>query len=93
MSQSTNELPENLRRLRWQCRRGMLELDDLLEQFLEHGYTELNAAQRQTFTALLAAQDTQLSDWLMARATPDDPHQRDLVQRIIAVAEAQWPCA
>ncbi|MBV5307894.1 MAG: succinate dehydrogenase assembly factor 2 [Chromatium okenii] len=81
---------EEFRRLRWQCRRGMLELDDLLEQFLDLGYSELNAAQRHTFTTLLAAQDTQLSDWLMARATPDDPQLRDLVERIIAVAQAQW---
>ncbi|MBK1693208.1 hypothetical protein CKO09_00430 [Chromatium weissei] len=68
----------------------MLELDDLLEQFLERGYAELNAEQRHAFTTLLAVPDTQLSDWLMARTTPNTPQLCDVVQRIIAVAQAQW---
>lgn len=39
---------ENLSRLRWQCRRGMLELDELLEGFLNKTYVNMSAEQKQT---------------------------------------------
>jgi len=76
-------------RLRWQCRRGMLELDYLLRGFLEQGYAELTPTQRQTFVQLLAASDVQLSDWLLARAVPPEPQVRELVAQIIAAAQRQ----
>ena len=33
-----------LARLRWKCRRGMLELDLLLRDFLDSGYQDLDDA-------------------------------------------------
>lgn len=77
---------QQIRRLRWQCRRGMLELDHLLDRFLDLGYGELTESERQTFLRLLGAQDTDLSDWFMARAEPPDLELRALVRRIVAVA-------
>ena len=44
-------------RLRWRCRRGMGELDQLLGHFLEHHYTGLNAVQRALFASLLEQED------------------------------------
>ena len=75
-----------LQRLRWQCRRGMLELDHLLLRFLDLGYADLSEPERATFVELLTEQDQRLSDWFMARAEPPDPRQRALVERIVAVA-------
>lgn len=77
---------QELRRLRWQCRRGMLELDHLLNRFLDLGYGDLTVPERQTFLILLAEPDPRLSDWFMARAVPPDPALRALVQRIVAIA-------
>jgi antitoxin CptB len=69
-------------RLRWQCRRGMLELDLLLNRFLDTGYAGLGGAERATFNRLLAYQDQVLHDWFMGHAVPADAAIRDLLQRI-----------
>jgi antitoxin CptB len=80
---------EHLRRVHWQCRRGMLELDEVLRRFLALGYAALNPAQRQTFLTLLDAPDVQLSDWFMGRAEPSEPDLRALVAHIIALVQVQ----
>jgi antitoxin CptB len=60
----------------------MLELDLLLNRFLDTAFAELDAAQRVTFNRLLAYQDQILYDWLMGHAVPADADIRDLLQRI-----------
>ena len=77
---------EEMRRLRWQCRRGMLELDHLLMRFLDLGYSDLDGGRRREFAALLRQQDQDLSDWLLARRKPEDPRIAALVQHIVAIA-------
>lgn len=47
-------------RLRWRCRRGMLELDLVLERFLGENYAQLTARQRQEFETLLELEDHEL---------------------------------
>lgn len=95
MSDVSRPLPlvdeREFRRLRWQCRRGMLELDHLLNRFLDLGYAELDAAQRQVFERLLAQTDTYLSDWFMSRAEAPDPELAALVTRIVEVARVRPP--
>jgi len=49
-----------LNRLRWRCRRGMLELDLVLERFLGENYARLTAQQRQEFETLLELEDHEL---------------------------------
>ncbi|MFZ5530062.1 MAG: succinate dehydrogenase assembly factor 2, partial [Pseudomonadota bacterium] len=36
-------------RLHWQCRRGMLELDIMLGEFLEARFEELDATEKRAF--------------------------------------------
>ena len=67
-------------RLRWQCRRGMLELDLLLEGFLDHRYPELDPAGRQAFARMLEFPDQLLLEWLTGKIVPADPELRRLVQ-------------
>ena len=69
-------------RLRWQCRRGMLELDLLLNRFLETRFPDLGAAERAAFNRLLGYQDQILYDWLMGHAVPADAELRELLERI-----------
>ena len=52
-------------RLRWQCRRGMLELDLLLLGFLESDYSGLDAELRRDFGRLLGYPDPRLQSWLL----------------------------
>jgi antitoxin CptB len=68
-------------RLRWQCRRGLLELDLLFETFLQHGYGQLDAEQRLLFVKLLEQPDPDLQAWLMAQQAPPEQF-RPLVEHI-----------
>jgi antitoxin CptB len=68
-------------RLRWKCRRGMLELDLILLGFLDHGYESLAAADRRRFERLLECSDHDLLAWLMGREPVPDPEW----QRIVAI--------
>jgi antitoxin CptB len=58
-----NVLTENetqLRRLQWRCRRGMLEMDLLLENFIPLYFQQLNAAEQVAFDKLLDYPDNEL---------------------------------
>lgn len=48
------------RRLRWGCRRGLLELDIVLNRFLEHEFAQLDHRGRRAFEALLTYADNDL---------------------------------
>ena len=69
-------------RLRWQCRRGMLELDFLLNRFMDEGYARLDTDERERFARLLDFEDQLLLDWIMRYVTPSDPQIVDLVDKI-----------
>jgi antitoxin CptB len=73
---------ERLRRLRWQCRRGMLELDLLLNGFLDLAWADLDDADRAAFEGLLQVEDQILIDWLLGEAIPAEATLLDLVARI-----------
>nr|WP_276611679.1 succinate dehydrogenase assembly factor 2 [Thiorhodococcus mannitoliphagus] len=83
---SSADEQEQLRRLRWQCRRGMLELDHLLSRFLELGYADLSASDRVLFVALLREQDQDLHKWLISRAELPELKYQALVEHVRAVA-------
>ena len=69
-------------RLRWQCRRGMLELDLLLQGFLDRGYQHLGADEQALFARMLRLEDQLLLDWLMGYVVPSDPGYLELVKKI-----------
>ena len=57
-------------RIIWHCRRGLLELDLILERFVSLHFDGLNAGQTEVFRELLAYEDNDLLDMLMGRAQP-----------------------
>jgi len=61
---------ETLRRLRWQCRRGLLELDLLFVRFLEQRYSALSVAEQGDFQRLLEQPDQTLLAWLHGQQEP-----------------------
>ena len=73
-------------RLRWKCRRGMLELDLLLRDFMDRGYASLEAGERATLEQLLECPDAVLLEWLMGRIRPTDKDVVQLVDKIRAAA-------
>lgn len=74
---------EKLARLRWACRRGMLELDVLLSPFVEY-YPQLDVGQQQDFERLLACDDPELFAWFMGHQPCPDPALAALVAKILA---------
>lgn len=58
-------------KLKWQCRRGMKELDVLLTRYLENLYPQAPPAQQKAFAQLLDCPDTELYLWLIKREKPD----------------------
>jgi antitoxin CptB len=70
------------KKLHWQCRRGMLELDLLLIPFLEKTYPHLNETQQEIFVRLLACHDQDLYAWLVKHETPEDPSFLPLIELI-----------
>ncbi len=75
-----------LARLRWRCRRGMRELDQLLVRWLDREYPSAGPAQRAAFEKLLACEDVSLWRWCMGMETPDDKELDDIVGRILALS-------
>ena len=57
-------------RLRWQCRRGMRELDELLVRYLESRYSNADDIEKAAFQAVLALPDPELNGYLLQRQTP-----------------------
>ena len=55
----------SFKRLKMQCRRGMLELDVLLEPFLADVYLTLDEEDKQRFSNLLTCEDQDLFPWFM----------------------------
>lgn len=78
-------MDDELSRLRWRCRRGMRELDSILERFLHEKYASLSLEQRTAFAHLLNHEDDQLWDWLMGRASPEDLQLRQILKVILAI--------
>ncbi len=55
---------KELERVRWRCRRGLLELDIVLGRFIEQHYVNLDKAQQAAFDLLLDMPDPTLWDMI-----------------------------
>lgn len=77
-----------LKRLRWQCRRGMKEMDALLLAWLDGGWPTAEASQREAFQALLAVEDDVLWAWLSGRRRPESAELAAMVDAIHALGPA-----
>lgn len=57
-------------RIRWRCRRGMRELDMLLEGYLNRQFDQAPAAQQAAFLQLLEQEDPDIWSWLVGHSQP-----------------------
>jgi len=76
-------LENNKARLKWACRRGMLELDVLFMPFVEEAYDHLSDKDKQIFERLLTCQDPELFAWFMGHETCEDDELNKMVQFIL----------
>ncbi|MGB1238100.1 MAG: succinate dehydrogenase assembly factor 2 [Pseudomonadales bacterium] len=74
---------EDIRRLTWQSRRGMLELDVLFVPFMEQAFRDLSDEDKDIFVRLLAREDQDLFFWLMQRGKSSDPQLQHMVDKIL----------
>jgi antitoxin CptB len=66
--------PVALERVRWRCRRGLLELDIVLGRFIEKRYPVMSNAERVIFDELLDYPDTVLWDVITGKKEPTHGH-------------------
>ncbi|SFG45055.1 succinate dehydrogenase assembly factor 2 [Neptunomonas qingdaonensis] len=74
---------EDIRRLLWQSRRGMLELDLLFEPFVKEAFRDLPEDDQDRFVNLLACEDQDIFLWVMEREIPQDPDLHKIVRIIL----------
>jgi len=75
-------IPADRQRLMWQCRRGMLELDILLQGFVESCYDDLSESDKRAFEALLVYPDQELLEYFLEQSQADDKDIAKLVKFI-----------
>ena len=73
---------ERLQRAKWRSRRGMRELDVLLNRFIETSYSDLDSTEQDVFDSLLSESDIDLYAWLTGRSIPKSTILAQLVNRI-----------
>ncbi|MDH5600111.1 MAG: succinate dehydrogenase assembly factor 2 [Gammaproteobacteria bacterium] len=78
----TGNLEHEEARLHWQCRRGMLELDLMLQSFVEKRYSDLPLKTKKAFHQLLKCQDQILLDYLMGQDVPGDKDIADVAKQV-----------
>ena len=71
-----------LRRLRWRSRRGMRELDQLFERYLDRCWAHDSEEERAVFLRLLDSEDDKLWRWFMGYEAAADVEIASLIQRI-----------
>jgi antitoxin CptB len=71
-----------VRKLKWLCRRGMKELDLLLESFLKQNEQSLMDGSWPEFEALLSIEDDVFWTWVQSPQHEDALEYRDLLNRI-----------
>lgn len=72
-------------RLRWRCRRGMRELDVLLERYLQERYPSAPADEQEAFRAFLELPDPVLFAYVTQRESPTEPRWVDLIAKLTCI--------
>jgi len=76
---------DELNRLRWRCRRGMLENDLILTRFLDLRGQAITEPELVGLDRLLGLGDNELWDLLSGRQEPDDAAVAPLLETLRAV--------
>lgn len=74
---------EDKARIKWACRRGMLELDVIIMPFFEECFDMLSEDEKQDFVALLECDDPDLFTWLMGHGRSENPALAAMTDKIV----------
>jgi antitoxin CptB len=78
-----------LNKLKWRCRRGLLENDLFIERFFRRHEETLTVGQAQGLQRLMALADNDLLDLLLARREPDGDLDHPDVRDVLAQMRAR----
>lgn len=67
-------------RARWRCRRGLLELDIILQRFMDQRYTQLDQQGLEQFERLLSLPDNDLWDLITGRQITTDSDLQSILE-------------
>lgn len=70
-------------KLKWACRRGMLELDILFEPFVDQAYDALDTKDKYTFQRLLTCEDPDLFAWFMGHKKCEDEELAAMIKLML----------
>ena len=73
---------QEMKRLRWQCRRGVKELDAMLCAYLDNQYAVAGEMEQRLFNELLALEDDLLIAAFFANGLPEQEGLKQLVEKI-----------
>lgn len=71
-------------RIRWRCRRGLLELDIVLARFLDAHYAGLSGDDRRVLAVLLEYPDVDLWRLVSGKDEPEDERLRTVLDLLRA---------
>ena len=69
--------------LKWQCRRGMRELDELLLRYVERRFDRAREEEKQAFRTVLSLSDPELVGYLLKRERPESTEIASVVEHIL----------
>ena len=67
----------------WQCRRGLWELDAILIPFVESNFSSLEEEEINNFRKLLAYEDIEIFDILVNKKAFDDEDLNSIISKIL----------
>jgi antitoxin CptB len=70
------------RRLAWRCRRGMLELDIVLQRFIQEQFNELSLNELEVFDGLLDMPDNIFWDLIKSNQEHKDQHLKAIIAKL-----------
>ncbi len=71
-----------LNRVRWLCRRGMKELDIVMNRYRENNYDTRSTEDKQHFREFLGLDDPDIFSWIMGRGQPENPHYATIIKQL-----------
>ena len=75
-----NELEK---KILWQCRRGLWELDAILVPFVEQSFNDLNEEEIGKFRKFLSYEDIEMFDILVNKKGYQDQELESIIERIL----------
>ncbi|MGF1763121.1 succinate dehydrogenase assembly factor 2 [Aliivibrio kagoshimensis] len=75
---------EEKARIKWACRRGMLELDVVIMPFYEECFDMLTEQEQKDFVSLLESDDPDLFTWIMGHGRSENLAHAAAIDKIVA---------